>query len=112
MNRKDLPWIILLGALLLLWPWVDKNFILPRMRPQTPPGAVPAERAVPAETAQPESPVDSAIPLPVPTEAQLAQTPQLTAPPADVEPPDAEPEQFVVVTNEYAEMTFTTRGAG
>jgi YidC/Oxa1 family membrane protein insertase len=102
MNRKDLPLLLILVALWLAWPHIDRKFIR-KYFPEPPPAAETAPAGDPAG--------------PAPADARPAEAPAVEEPPpafsteADPEPPSAEPEQIVTLRNDHAEFTFSSRGA-
>ncbi len=109
MNKKDLPVIVLLFALMILWPIVDRHVIKKHFFANTP--------APKTETVQPESlPVEPAITaeaekvVPEPAAAKSEAETEIPA----VEPePEGEivPEQTAVLENEFLRLTFSSHGA-
>ena len=109
MNKKDVPVIVLLFALMILWPIVDrqvikKHFFADTSSPKT--GAVQPESAPvePAITAEAETIAPEAV----------AAKPEVREPAAEPElEPEAEsvPEQTAVLENEFLRLTFSSRGA-
>jgi len=107
MSRKELPWILLLGAFLLAWPTIDRKILLPLFPPKAPAPAAPAVSAPPV--------VSAAVPVPAeaaPEEAISGHpNPMIAAPSAETEETPARPEEWPVLTNDCVKMTFTTYGA-
>ena len=109
MNKKDLPVIVLLFALMILWPIVDRQVIkkyfyanAPSQKAKTvQPESAPVEPAIAAEA-------EKAVPEAAPAK------PEVKAPAAEPEPePEAEgvPEQTAVLENEFLRLTFSSHGA-
>ena len=106
MNRKDLIPIILIFALFLAYPTIDRKIIAKYL----PGKAKPAPAAV--ETAQaPEIPADTALASPEAapeTPAAAASAPE-TAPAAEE---NQAPEVLTTLANSRLELTLSSRGAG
>jgi len=108
MKKKDLIPIILIFALFLAYPTIDRKFIAKIF----PPKAKPAPAAVEKAEA-PSLPADVALAAP---EAQAAPSEAVEDVPAPAEAPavaeDAAPEVFTTLANERLQLTFSSRGAG
>lgn len=100
MNKKDLPLLATLVALILLLPVIDRKFIAPRFSRPMPAAASPAEAGGPAD--RPAVAAGETVAAPAaPAEAAAA--------PDEAPSP---PETFVTVSNEALALTFSSRGAG
>jgi len=112
MNRKDLPLIISLVALLLAWPMVDRALIKPLFG-DAPPPAPTASAPTPGvpdaalSAASESAPAPAATPVAAPVAAPAAE-PAVALPAA--EPPAEGPEALATLTNAVMEVTFTARG--
>lgn len=108
MKKKDLIPIILIFALFLAYPTIDRKFIAKIF----PPKAKPAPAAV-ATAEAPSLPADTALAAP---EAQAAPSEAVEDVPAPAEAPaveeDAAPEVLTTLANERLQLTFSSRGAG
>ncbi len=95
MDKRDLPFFVLLLVLILAWPAIDRHLIAPRFRSSTP--------AVPAEEAPATAPSQAAQPTPSPANDVLR--------PSTDEPSSSEPPVTVTLSNQYVRLTFSNRGA-
>ncbi len=108
MKKKDLIPIIILFALFLAYPTLDRKVITKIF----PPKAKPAPAAA-AKAAAPEIPADTALAAPEAAQAPAAET--APAQPANTEAEDAEeqvPEVLTTLANDKLELTLSSRGAG
>ncbi len=112
MNRKDLPLILLLVALILAWPVIYPRLFPPRIDPEAPP--TPA--VDPTERPDPVAPPDLRPPVPDPDPEPPTVPPVDPAPPVEPapegEPPAGTPEERVTLRSAEIEVTLTSHGAG
>jgi len=95
MDKRDLPFFVLLLVLILAWPAIDRHWVAPRFRPSPP--------AVPAEEAPASTPAQATQPTPSPANDVLR--------PSMDEPASSEPPVTVTLSNQYLRLTFSNRGA-
>lgn len=108
MKKKDLIPIIILFALFLAYPTLDRKVITKIF----PPKAKPAPAAA-AKAAAPEIPAETALAAPEAAQAPAAET--APAQPANTEAEAAEeqvPEVLTTLANDKLELTLSSRGAG
>jgi len=111
MKKTDILVLVLLAALFLAWPWVDRTFLVrffpPKARPapaETLPEAVAdAEAASAADVAAAETAAPEA-------EAP-AQAPEAAAT-ASLAVPAGEEAVFTILSNDFVRLTFTSHGGG
>ena len=111
MKKKDLIPIIILFALFLAYPTIDRKVISKIF----PPKAKPAPAAV-EQAEAPEIPVDTALSSPDTAQIPAAETTEAApAQPAAAEPAAEEeqaPEVLTTLANRRIELTLSSRGAG
>lgn len=116
MNKKDLPVFLVLIALVILFPIIDRKFIAPMFPKKAPPPA--ATNAVARATA-PAVPGATNAAVQTPPELRAAPEPApgatnaaAAAAAAAAEPPSPGDGRTVALTNADVALTFSTRGAG
>ena len=120
MNRKDLPIVVALVALLLAWPhidrWIVRTFYPERLNPPAletfeKPLDSPEKKLSPDETATTEQ-RPPALQAPAETVKTPATPAAVAAPSASADdPPATVPERRFTLRNDRAEYVFSSRGA-
>ena len=118
MRKQDIIIIAVLFALLMAWPYIDKQWIAPKVAAPVP-GRVqtnaPASEETPPAAAAPVAPAAAespAAPAAVETPPAGQADPHAAAAPEQVRKAPEGPERLVAVTNSGATFTFSTRHGG
>lgn len=114
MDKKIIPVLALLFALMLLWPVVDRKWI----KPMFPAKAVPQTAVISDQ--EPPAPSQESIVEQTPVQSETSGSPApkaepstQTAIPVSVSVPDnRHPEQFYEITSPLITLTFSSYGAG